>query len=169
MHPFSQKALALDKLLILLMAVSVVSTGIWNMQVRSAASWSEAAGVGNEEEELTKAVDEIRYHVQLAGYKLTPDVEPLMVKKGRKSDLMRVCYNDITAEFFVDRSHNLVCRTGGNEKTLASGVASLRTVRLSPGTVVVTLKSLPAESQSSEGSKTLSRSYSTAIDSPWLL
>lgn len=169
MRPFSQKALALDKLLILLMAISVVSTGIWNMQVRSAASWSEAAGIGNEEEGLTRAVDEIRYHVQLAGYKLAPDVEPLVVKKGRKSDLVRVSYIDVTAEFFVDHSHNLICRTSGNEKTLASGIASLRTVRLSPGSVVVTLKSLPAESQSPEGSETLSRSYSTAIDSPWLL
>jgi hypothetical protein len=169
MHLSSQKALALDKLLILLMAVSVVATGIWNMQLRRAASWSATLDGIPDADGLPQAVDDIKYHVQLAGYKLDRDIEPLSVKKGRRSDVIRVCYSDITAEFLVDRRHNLVCRIGENEKILATRISSLRMVRLSPGSVVVTLTVLPSDPGNMEGSEAMSRSYSAAIESPWLL
>jgi hypothetical protein len=169
MHLFSQKALALDKLLILLVAVSVVSTGVWNVQVRRAAGWAETSAGAMGEDGASKAMEVIRYHVQLAGYKLDRDIEPLTVDKGRKSDRLRVCYNDITAEFFVDRGHNLICRVGENEKTLASGMASLRTVILSPASVVITLTPLPSDRTASGDPEETSRSYSAAIEIPWLL
>ena len=86
---FSQRALALDKLLILLVAVSVVSTGVWNMQVRRAGSWAEMSAGSVGDDGASKALEVIRYHVQLAGYKLDRDVEPLSVEKGRKSDRLR--------------------------------------------------------------------------------
>lgn len=161
---FSERAFALDKLMILLIVVSVVATGAWNVQVRETDTLQEPSVNGEIGGIIKNALEEIRYHIRLAGFKMEDDAEPLLIEKGQKSDIVEIRHNGVCYEYFVDSDGNLIRRVESSEKVIAENLNSIRTVRVGQNTVVVTISSARHHRYNRDGIETMSKSYSVIVE-----
>jgi hypothetical protein len=161
---FSERALALDKLMILVIAVSVIATSAWNAHVRDADTLRPQTDRSKVGDQIKNALEEIRYHLRLAGYKLEGDVEPLLIKKGEKSDFVEIRHNDVCYGYFVDSDDNLIRRVESTEKIIAENLSSIRMVRVGQNTVVVTISSAQQRRENNDEIETMSKSHSVIVE-----
>ncbi len=164
MSRFCRRGFALDKLMILVIAVSVIATGAWNAQVRKADALQKPATKGVDGSEIKNALEEIKYHLRLAGYKLEGDSEPLLIKKGQKSDVIEIRHNDVSYGYYIDSDGNLIRRVESSEKVIADNLYSIRTVRVGQNTVVVTISSARHRRENMDEIETISKSYSVIVE-----
>ncbi len=161
---FSSRGFALDKLMILVISISVGATGAWNAQIRETDTLQEPLAKGEVGSKIKNALEEIRYHLRLAGYKLETDGEPLMIEKGQKSDIIKIRHNGVCYEYFVDSNGNLIRQVESTEKVIAENLNSIRTVRVGQNTVVVTISSAEHHRENRDEIETMSRSYSVIVE-----
>jgi hypothetical protein len=161
---FSENAFALDKLMILVIAVSVIATGAWNAQLRETDTLQKPSVKGEIGGNFKNALEEIRYHVRLAGYKMEGDVEPLLIEKGQKSDIVEIRHNGVCYGYFVDDNGNLIRRVESTEKIIAENLNSIRTARVGQNTVVVTISSARHRRENGDEIETMSKSYSVIVE-----
>lgn len=160
----SNKGFALDKLMILAISVSVVATSAWNAQIRGTDSLQGPSAESEFGGEIRGALDEIRYHIRLAGYKPAGDIEPLVIEKGQKSDIIKIRHNGACYEYLVDSNDNLIRRVESTEKVIAENLKSLRTARVGQNTVVVTISSDRHRRDGRDGIEVMSKSYSVIVE-----
>lgn len=161
---FSESAFALDKLMILIIAVSVIATGAWNAQVRETDTLKEPSVEGEIGDNLKNVLEEIKYHLRLAGHELEGDTEPLLIEKGQKSDIVEIRHNGVCYGYFVDDNGNLIRRVESIEKIIAENLNSLRTARVGQNTVVVTISSARHRRENRDEIETMSKSYSVIVE-----
>ncbi len=161
---FSNRGFALDKVMILIIAVSVAATGVWNAQVTKTDTLRELSATGEVGDKIKNALEEIRYHLRLAGYKLEGDAEPLTIEKGEKSDIVEIRHNGVCYEYFVDGDDNLIRRVELIEKVIAENLSSIRTVRVGQNTVVLTISSARHRRENRDEIETMSKSHSVIVE-----
>lgn len=161
---FSSTGFALDKLMILIISISVVATGVRNAQIRESDTLLEPLARGDVGSKIKNALEEIRYHLRLAGYKLESDSEPLKVEKGQKSDIIEIRHNGVCYKYFVDNNGNLIRRVESIERVIAENLNSIRTARVGQNTVVVTISSAQHHRENKDEIETMSRSYSVIVE-----
>ncbi len=161
---FSSRGFALDKLMILVISISVAATGAWNAQIRETNTLQEPSARGEVEGKIKNALEEIRYHLRLAGYKLEGDGERLLIEEGQKSDIIEIRHNGACYEYFVDSNDNLIRRVESTEKVIAENLNSIRTVRVGQNTVVVTISSARHRRENRDEIETMSNSYSVIVE-----
>jgi hypothetical protein len=164
MMRFPIRGFALNKLMILVISISVAATGAWNAQIRKADTLLEPQVKRESESKIKSALEEIRYHLRLAGYRLETDGDPLMIEKGQKSDIVEIRHNGVCYRYFVDNNDNLIRRVESTEKAIAENLNSLRTVRVGENTVVVTISSAQHYREKEDEIETMSKSYSVIVE-----
>jgi uncharacterized membrane protein len=155
--------MALDKLLIGIIGVSVFATAIWNYQVRQQAIWTDPSGDNRAEERIKNALEDIKYHLVLAGYEYDHRNQNVRVESGESSDLLKIRHNEISVEYRIDDTGNLVRTVESKEKTLAENVESLRIIRMARNSLMITLSRAPYRQNNEDEFETLSKSYSTVV------
>jgi hypothetical protein len=161
---FSSRGFALNKLMILVISISVAATGAWNAQTRKADTLLEPSVRPESEGKIKGALEEIKYHLRLAGYRLETDGRPLIIEKGQKSDIVEIRHNGVCYSYFVDNDNNLIRRVESTEKIIAENLNSLRTVRVGQNTVVVTISCDRHHREKEDEIETMSKSYSVIVE-----
>lgn len=161
--------MALDKLLIGVIAVSVFATAIWNYQVRNEVIWSDPSLDSRVEERVKNALEDIKYHLILAGYEYGQGDRNMQVESGESSDVLKIRHSEINVEYSIDSGGNLVRNIESQEKVLAENVESLRILRVGQNSVVVTISRAPYRQNSDNEFETLSKSYSAVVQMNSLL
>lgn len=152
------------QLLIIIVMVSVVSTALLNLQMNSAQTDFSGYGKIADGNNAAKALEDIKYHLGLAGYALINNQKPLEIEKNEKSEIIRVRHNNICFEFYVDEENNLIKKVETLKKVIASNIISLKTASISGKKIVVTLSAVPLQENKEGKIETLSKSYSATID-----
>ncbi len=160
----TNKGFALDKLMILAISVSVVATSAWNAQLRGTDSLREPSAEGEFGGKIKIALEEIKYHIRLAGYKPEGDAEPLVIEKGQKSDIIKIRHNGACYEYLVDSNDDLIRRVESTEKVIAGNINSIKTVRVGQNTVVVSISSAWQRRGNRDEIEVMSRSYSAIVE-----
>jgi len=163
MRNSGQNGFSLIQLLIVVIMVSVVSTAIWNLQINRMEADFESYREGTAENSVKMALEDIKYHLGLAGYNLEKGQKPLEIKKGEKSDILKIWHNGVCFEYFVDENKNLVKKIQDSGKTIAENVNSLNTNRLEGRKIAVTLSTITTEENNSDKIEIQSKSYSTVV------
>ena len=161
---FSKSGFALDKVMILVISISVVATSAWNSPIRGTDALQEPFAEGKSGSKIRSALEEIRYHLRLAGYKLEENAEPLLIEMGQKSDVVKIRHNGACYEYFIDNDNNLIRRVESTEKVIAENLNSIRTVRVGQNTVVVTISSAQHRRETRDEIETMSKSYSVIVE-----
>lgn len=154
------RGMALDKLLIGVILISVVSTAIWNYQVRHAETWADPLLSSRAEERIKSALDDIKYHLILTGY----EGGDLKVDRGADTDIIRIRHNGIAVVYRVDGDRNLVRNIESVDRVMAEGVDSIKLYRIGQNSVVVTLSRAPYSHEKENEIETLSKSYSVVVE-----
>ncbi len=164
MRKTAQNGFSLIQLLLVVVMISVISTAFWNLQVsRTEASYDGYRG-GTSESSVKMALEDIKYHIGLAGYDLQKGKKPLKIVKGKKSDRLIIWHNDVCFEFYVDNDNNLIKKIQNTEKTIAENVNSLNTTKVDDNRVAVTLSTVSMKDNDQDKIETLSKSYSTVVE-----
>lgn len=169
MGSISARGIALDKLLIGIITVSVISTAFWNYQIRNSEVWSDPLLDGRSDEKAKLALDDIKYHLVLAGYESGREKDNFKVKKGKQTDIISVKHNGVNVEYRVDENHNLIRKLESAEKVLAENILSLRLLKIADGSAVVTVTRSTLTQGNEKEMETLSKSYSIVVESNELL
>ena len=163
------RGIALDKLLIAIMAVSVFSTAIWNYQLKNSETWADPMLDSRAEERIKSTLDDIKYHLKLAGYEYVSHPEVVSIESENQSDIIRISHNGIHVEYKIDNEHNLIRSMETAEKTMAENVSSMRFMEAGPNTIVVTITRAPFSQGHRDEIETLSKSYSIVVEMNSLL
>jgi len=158
----SIRGMALDKLLVGIIAISVLSTAIWNYQIRNAEIWADPLPDNRTEEQIRIALDDIKYHLVMAGYERPEDC--LVVERGDKSDILRIRHSGVNVEYRVDMKNNLIRRLESAEKALAENISSIRTSSVGQNRIVITISRSPLSQENKDEIETMSKSYSVFVD-----
>ena len=159
---------SLVQLMIILVMVSVIATAFWNMSVNRMESPYNGYRDGTDNS-LKLALDEISYHLGLAGYGLTPGRRPLEILKRENSEELKVWHNDICFEFFVDKENHLVKKVENSIKIIADNINSLNTAKIGNNRIIVTLSTIALKEENENKIETLSKSYSSVVEMKSLL
>lgn len=159
-----QNGFSLIQLLIVVVMVSVISTAFWNLHINRMEAGFESYRGGTAENSVKMALEDIRYHLGLAGYNLEKGQKPLQIIKGKNSDILRIWHNDVRFEFYVDEGKNLVKKIQDTGKIIAENVNSLNTNRLEGKKIAVTLSTVSTKEDDQDKIETLSKSYSTVVE-----
>jgi len=163
MRDSGQNGFSLIQLLIVVIMVSVVSTAVWNLQVNRMEADFESYREGTAENSVKMALEDIKYHLGLAGYNLEKGQKPFEISKGEKSDILKIWHNGVCFEYYVDENKNLVKKIQDTGKTIAENVNSLNTNRLEGRKIAVTLSTVTTKENEADKIETLSKSYSTVV------
>ncbi|UCC81205.1 MAG: type II secretion system protein [Candidatus Zixiibacteriota bacterium] len=164
MRKTAQNGFSLIQLLLVIVMISVISTAFWNLQIsRTEASYAGYRG-GTTESSVKMALEDIKYHIGLAGYDLEKGKKPLKIVKGDKSDRLTIWHNDVCFEFYVDKNDNLIKKIENTEKIIAENVNSLKTTKVDHDRVAVTLSTVSMMDNDQDKIETLSKSYSTVVE-----
>ena len=163
------RGMALDKLLIAVMAVSVFSTAIWNYQVKNSDSWADPLVDSRAEERIKWALDDIKYHLTLAGYEYNSDGEYPAISGSGESDSFIICHKGNNVEYFIDSESNLIRSIESADKVMAENVSSLKYLEVGPNTIVVTITRAPYTHERENEIETFSKSYSVVVEMNRLL
>lgn len=163
------RGMALDKLLIAVMAVSVFSTAIWNYQMKNSDSWADPLIDSRAEEQIKGALDDIKYHLTLAGYEYNSDGEYIVINSNGESDSLTICHKKNKVEYYIDSKGNLIRRIESAEKLMAENVSSLKHLEVGPNTIVVTITRAPYTHEKEDEIETFSKSYSVVVEMNRLL
>lgn len=158
------KGIALDKLLIGIIAVSVASTAIWNYQIRSSEMWVDPALENQTESRIKYALDDIKYHLTLAGYEYGGKSGNYTVERGQKSDIIKIRHGGVNVEYLVEKNNNLIRRTESVEKVIAENISSIRSLNIGQNSVAITLSGAPYSHGRAEAMETMSKSYSIIVE-----
>jgi hypothetical protein len=161
--------MALDKLLIGVIAISVFATALWNYQVRNEVIWTDPSLDNRAEERVKNALEDIKYHLILAGYEYDQRDQNTQVESGESSDILRIRHSNINMEYRIDPRGNLLRIIESQEKVLAENVNSLRILRVGRNSVVVTISRVPYRQESDDEFETMSKSYSAVVQINGLL
>lgn len=164
MRKTAQNGFSLIQLLLIVVMISVVSTAFWNLQVsRTEASYDGYRG-GTAESSVNMALEDLKYHIGMAGYDLEKGKKPLKIVKGKKSDKLVIWHNDVCFEFYVDNDNNLIKKIEKSEKIIAENVNALKTTKMDNNKVSVTLSTVSMKDNDEDKIETLSKSYSTVVE-----
>jgi len=163
MRNSGQNGFSLIQLLIVVIMVSVVSTAVWNLQINRMEADFESYRGDTAENSVKMALEDIKYHLGLAGYNLEKGQKPLEINKGEKSDILKIWHNGVCFEYYVDENKNLVKKIQDTGKTIAENVNSLNTNRLEGRKIAITLSTVTTEENEADKIETLSKSYSTVV------
>lgn len=158
-----QNGFSLIQLLIVVIMVSVVSTAVWNLQVNQVEADFESYRGDTAESSIKMALEDIKYHLGLAGYNLEKGQKPLEISKGEKSDILKIRHNGVCFEYYVDENKNLVKKIQDKGKSIAENVNTLKTNRLEGRKITVTLSTVTTEETDPDKIEILSKSYSTVV------
>ncbi len=164
MRIVANRGISLIQLLIVVILISVISTAIWNLRVNRTDLEFDQISSAKDENDVRLALDEIGYHLNLAGYGLSGGSEPLVIVKGEITDTLCVRHNDISFEFYIDEKGSLIKRIETVDKILAENIYSLQAVKVNPTSVAVTLSTVTMDALNDKGQETLSKSYSTVVE-----
>jgi len=169
MRKASQKGFSLIQLLIVVIMISVLSTAFWNLHInRLEASYDGYRG-GTAENSVKMALEDIKYHLGLAGYDLDNGKKPLEIIRGKENDRLIIRHNDICFEFFVNDDKNLVKKIDNTGKIIAENVNSLKAADMGDNRITVTLSTVSSTEDDRGKIETLSKSYSTVMEIKSLL
>ncbi|MEE9553382.1 MAG: hypothetical protein V3W18_03705 [candidate division Zixibacteria bacterium] len=163
------RGMALDKLLIAVMAVSVFSTAIWNYQMKNSETWADPMIDSRGEERIKGALDDIKYHLTLADYEYDSDEDYLTIKNVGDSDALSISHKGNIVEYFIDSENNLIRRIESMDKLMAGNVSTLKYLKVGPNTVVITVTRAPYTHERENEIETLSKSYSVVVEMNTLL
>lgn len=163
MRTDGQNGFSLIQLLIVVVMISVISTAFWNLHINRLEEGFETFRGGTAESSVKMALEDIKYHLGLAGYNLETGKKPLEITKGADSDILKVRHNDVCFEFYVDESRNLVKKIQDSGKIIADNVNSLNINRLEGRKIAITLSTVSTE-EDDDKIETLSKSYSTVVE-----
>jgi len=150
------------KLLISLISVSVISTALLNLQQSAVDNQGSGEISAITSVRAKSALDEICYHLKLAGYGNTTTQIGVEVARGERSDTLVVRHNDLEIVFFVDDASGQLCEiSNGTIKKVADGAESLRLVRSQNDLADVHLTLVDTGERGP--SSIVSRSYSTTV------
>jgi hypothetical protein len=169
MRLIGQNGFSLIQLLIVVVMISVISTAFWNLHISQVEEDFESYRGGATENSVKMALEDIKYHLGLAGYNLEKGSKPLEITKGEKSDIIRIWHNDVCFEFYVDENKNLVKKIQDTGKIIAENVNSLNTNRLEGRKIAVTLSTVSTQEDDMDKIEILSKSYSTVVEMKSLL
>ena len=156
--------IALDKLLIGIIAVSVASTAIWNYQIRNSEIWVNPLLDSQAEERIKFALDDIKYHMILAGYDYGDKDKNYAVVSGHKSDIIMIRHGGVNVEYRVDENDNLVRRTESVDKVIAENINSIRSLNTGQSAVAITISRAPYRHERDNEIETMSKSYSIIVE-----
>lgn len=162
MRAIAMRGMALDKLLVGIIAISVLSTAMWNYQVRNTEIWADPLVDGRTEERIKQALDDIKYHIVLAGYERTD--HSYTVEHGRNSDVLKIRHNGVNVEYCIDSENNLIRKLESAEQVMAEGISSLRSLSIGENTAVITISRSPMSTEKKDEIETLSKSYSVFVE-----
>ncbi|UCE66168.1 MAG: hypothetical protein JSU85_15170 [Candidatus Zixiibacteriota bacterium] len=169
MRKTNQKGFSLIQILLVVVMISVISTALWNLQVsRLEASYDGYRG-GTAENSVKMALEDIKYHIGLAGYNLEKGKKPLNIVKGKESDKLIIWHNDVCFEFYVDKDKNLVKKIENTDKIIAENVSSLNATSADGKKIEVTIATISMKENDQDKIETLSKSYSTVAEMRSLL
>ena len=154
---------SLVQLLIVIVMVSVLATAFWNLSVNRMESPYNGYRDGTDNS-LKLALDEIGYHLGLAGYGLQQGRSPLEIIKKKDSEELRVWHNNICFEFFVDKDNHLVKKVENSIKIIADNISSLNTAKIGNNRIIVTLSTIALKEDNENKIETLSKSYSSVVE-----
>ncbi len=159
MSRFLIRGIALDKLLVGIMGVSVLSTAAWNYSVRNSETWADPLLDSRAEERIKSALDDIKYHLKLAGFEYVSRPEVVAIESENQSDIIRILHNGISVQYRIDDKHNLIRTMESAEKTMAEKVNSLRFMEVGPNTIVVTITRSPYSQGQRDEFEPMSKRY----------
>jgi hypothetical protein len=163
MRKAGQHGFSLIQLMIILVMVSVIATAFWNLSINRMQSPYNGYRDGSNNS-VKMALDEIGYHLGLAGYGLKKGDRPLEILKKKKSEELRIRHNDICFEFYVDKDNKLVKKVENSVKVIAENINSLNTAELGRNKIIVTLSTIALKEDNENKIETLSKSYSVVIE-----
>jgi hypothetical protein len=169
MRKTAQNGFSLIQLLIVVIMISVVSTAFWNLHINRLEANYDGYQDGTAENSVKMALEDIKYHLGLAGYGLGNNKKPLKISKGKESDRLIIWHNNICFEFFVDDNKNLVKKIENTDKIMAENVNSLKATEMDDSRVSVTLSTVSMKENDEDKIETLSKSYSTVVEMKSLL
>jgi len=169
MRKTAQKGFSLIQLLIVVIMISVVSTAFWNLHVSRLEASYDGYQSGTAENSVKMALEDIKYHLGLAGYDLGNGKKPLKIAKRKESDKLIIWHNNICFEFFVDDNKNLIKRIENTDKIMAENINSLKAIEMGDSRITVTLSTTSTKENEQDKIETLSKSYSTVVEMKSLL
>jgi hypothetical protein len=164
MKEMRQNGFSLIQLMIVLVMISVISTAIWNLHIHRMESSYDGYRQGTSEDAVKLALEDIKYHIGLAGYDLENRQKPLRIIKGETNDKLIVRHNKVSFEFYVDRDSNLVKKVENIEKIIAKNISSLNATRMNGNSIAISLSTVTTEEHENDKTETLSKSYSTVAE-----
>ena len=164
MRKLSQNGFSLIQLLIVVLLISVISTAFWNLHLHRMEATYEGYRSGKSESQVKMALDDIIYHIGLAGYDLESAKQPLKIIKGKKSDKLVIWHNEVCFEFFVDKSNKLIKKIENTEKIIAENVESFNTTAMNDNRIAVKISTVSTNDNDINKIETLSKSYSTIVE-----
>ncbi len=169
MRKTNQKGFSLIQLLIVVIMISVLSTAFWNLQISRIESSYEGYREGTVENSVKIALEDIKYHLGLAGYNLEKGKKPLKIVKSKESDKLIIWHNDVCFEFYVDKDKNLVKKIENTDKIMAENVNSLKATAMGDNRITITLSTISMKENDQDKIETHSKSYSTVVEMSNLL
>ncbi len=152
------------QILVIMVMVSVIATAFWNLQVNNMDTDFDNYSRAIDGNDVKIALEDIKYHLGLAGYALEDGQKPLEIEKNEKSEVLKIRHNDVCFEFYVDHEFNLIKKVETSKKVMATNISSLKTAGIGGRKLIVTLATVPLRENDENNSETLSKSYTTIVD-----
>lgn len=154
----------LVKLLVSIISVSALSTAALNIHSNAGQKVYYEDFSSMLSMQARSVFDRAMYHLKLAGYANSKNQEPIIIKRGARSDTLIVWHNDVKIMFYtapLDGQRALFESVDGSAKKLIEAVESIRFDRPSFDLITIELTLNHDDRYSSRG--IISRSYSTTI------
>jgi hypothetical protein len=152
------------KLLISMIAISVVSTAVLNIQRNSELQITGADMSHLMSLKARTVFDKISYHLKLAGYGNTGNQKSIEIRHGETTDSLIIYHNDIEFAFYVAKDElvgGLVESVDGSPNLVIENIEALRVTPLEKGRAIIEIK-LGGYGEEYQN-EVVSRSYSTTV------
>jgi hypothetical protein len=158
-----ENGISLIELMIIVILISVIATAFLNSRLHISLPAEERPKAAVLDDSIRSALDEISYHLRFAGYASPAEARPVSIEYGERADRIMILHNGARFEYFLDNAGNLMRKVGETQEILASKITSLKVLVTGKETIVVTISTDSGARQETNGSKMLSRSFSTAV------